>query len=129
MKKALEELEKAHVIELAALAEAVRVEGWGGREALAVFEDKARRINTLIASMPGAVAPYLMGHIRHSVAAHFSGHGLKTLYFNGGEGDVVAREVAGGALLRFDYDHPISHHHRRLVVGGKALAAIREVIE
>lgn len=97
---------KALVARRAALAEAVRVESWGGAEALASAEKQVARINKLIETLPKGsnVEAQKLGYPESSVDVAFGG--MQTLIpFNGGEGDrVFGRTTYNRFLLPADHE-------------------------
>lgn len=97
---------KALVERRAALAEAVRVESWGGAESLASAEGIVEEINALVAQLPKGsnVKTQKLGYSERSVDAAFGGM-QTSIPFNGGEGDrVFGRTTYNRFLLPADHE-------------------------
>ena len=97
---------KALVARRAALAEAVRVESWGGAETLASAEGVVEEINALVAQLPKGshIQEQKLGYREKSVDVAFGGM-QTSIPFNGGDGDYVyGRTCYNRFLLPADHE-------------------------
>ncbi|UGC98039.1 hypothetical protein [Oceanospirillum phage vB_OsaM_PD0307] len=97
---------KALVERRAALAEAVRVESWGGAEALKAAEKQVAKINKLVETLPKGsnIKAQKLGYSERSVDVAFGGM-QTSIPFNGGEGErVFGRTTYNRFLLPADHE-------------------------